>query len=58
MCAEKIVWQENKREVYDQGTGKVKNMIFHRLNVNNDYNFGMGGAAIADQIRGSYRFDH
>ena len=28
------------------------------LNVSNDYNYGMGGADIVDQIRGSYRFDH
>ena len=28
-----------------------------RLNVNGDYNYGMGGAGIEDQIRGSYRSD-
>ena len=33
-------------------------MKFLRLNVNDDYNYGMGGADIADQIHGSYRFDH
>ena len=33
-------------------------MKFLRLNVNDDYNYGMGGADIADQICGSYRFDH
>ena len=33
-------------------------MKFLRLNVNDDYNYGMGGADIADQIRGSYHFDH
>ena len=58
MYAEKIFWDENKREVYDRETGKMKDIIFHRPNVNNDYNFGMGGADIADQIRGLYQFDH
>ena len=28
------------------------------ISVNDEYNFGMGGADIADQVRGSYRFDH
>ena len=33
-------------------------MKFLRLNVNDYYNYGMGGADIADQIRGYYCFDH
>ena len=33
-------------------------MKFLRINVNDVYNYGMGCANIADQIRGSYRFDH
>ena len=33
-------------------------MKFLMLNFNNDYNYGMGGADIADQIRGSYHFYH
>ena len=32
-------------------------MLFLRLNLNDDYNYGMGGADIADQLRGAYRFD-
>ena len=31
---------------------------FLRLNVNDEYNFGMSGADITDQIRGSFCFDH
>ena len=58
MAAEKICWEEKKREVYDKQTGGMKEITFHRLNINDDYNYGMGGADIADQIRGSYRFDH
>ena len=58
MCANRIYWQENERHVYDCQAGKMKKIKFHCLNDNNDYNFGMGGADIADQIRGSYRVDH
>ena len=58
MAAEKIYWQEKVRQVYDRTTGKMKSLKVHRLNVNHEYNFGMGGADIANQIRGSYRFDH
>ena len=36
----------------------MENMKFLQLNVNDDYNYGMGGANITDQISGSYRFDH
>ena len=32
-------------------------MLFLRLNLNDNYNYGMGGADIADQLRGAYRFD-
>ena len=56
MVADKILLEEKIREIYDQTTGKMKDLKFHRLNINNGYNFGMGGADIADQIRGSYRF--
>ena len=58
MAAEKICWETKTREVFNRETGKMGEMKFHRLNVNDDYNYGMGGADIADQIRGSYRFDH
>ena len=58
MVAENICWEEKEREVYDRVKGAMKDMKFHRLNVNDEYNFGMGGADIADQTRGSYRFDH
>ena len=33
-------------------------MKFLRLNVNDDYNYGMGGADIVDQICVSYSFYH
>ena len=58
MSAENIKWVEKKREVYDRSIGRMTTMKFLRLNVNDEYNYGMGGVDIADQIRGSYRFDH
>ena len=36
---------------------KMRVMKFLRLNLNDDYNFGMGGANVANQLRGAYRFD-
>ena len=33
-------------------------MKFLRLNVNDDYNYGMDGADIDEHIRGSYRFEN
>ena len=36
----------------------MKQIGYHRLNINNEYNFGMGGADIVDQLQGLYRFDH
>ena len=32
-------------------------MTFLCLAINDNYNYGMGGADIADQLRGAYRFD-
>ena len=43
--------------MYDKAKKKMVNVPFLRLNINNEYNFGMGGVDIADQLRGSYRFD-
>ena len=58
IAVERIFWREKIRAVYDKYSGAMKDITFHRLNINDDYNSGMGGADIADQIRGSYRFDH
>ena len=44
--------------MYDQSIGRMTTMKFLRLNVNDDYNYGMVSADIAEQIRWSYRFDH
>ena len=58
MAANKIFWEEKERKIYDRNSQAMKVIKFHRLNINDNYNYGMGGADIADQIRGSYRFDH
>ena len=58
MATEIIFWEEKSRDVFDKAKNQMVKMKFLRLNVNDDYNFGMGGADIADQIRGSYCFDH
>ena len=55
--AETIKWREKKQEVYDRQQQQMHVMLFLCPNVNDDYNYGMGGADIADQLQGSYRFD-
>ena len=48
LAAESIEWVEKHREVYNKSLKKMQLMKFLCLNVNNDYNYGMGGADIAD----------
>ena len=40
-----------------QGFKKMVNIPYHRLNVIDDYNNNMNNADIADQLRGTYRWD-
>ena len=56
MEVDNIKWTEKKKKAYDQSIGPMTTMKFLRLNVNNDYNYGMGGSEIADHMLGSYRF--
>ena len=58
MKAESIKWEDKSRPVYDRSIGQMSTMEFLRLNINNDHNCVMGGADIADHMRGCYRFDH
>ena len=55
---EKIKWVQCEKKVYCVETEQVETMMFLRLSINNDYNYGMGGVDIADQLRNYYRFDH
>ena len=56
MEQEHIKWTEKKIEVYDRSIGPMNTIKFLKLNLNDDYNYGMGGSDIADHMLGSYRF--
>ena len=57
MTCEEIKWITKVRSIYDKVKNKMVKVPFLCLNINDDYNFGMGGVDIADQLRGYYRFD-
>ena len=57
MATERIFWEEKGREVFDKATNQMAKMKFLRLNITNEYKYGIGGANIAYQIHGSYCFD-
>ena len=50
MKADSIKWEDKSRPVYDRYIGHMSTMKFLRININDDYNYGMGGDEIADQI--------
>ena len=56
-CVEEVVWMTKSRKVWDKNNHANKNIDFLRLNVVNEYNFGMGGVDIADQLRLQHRVD-
>ena len=58
MRCENIKWVEKTRLVYDKNKGKTIRLKFLRLNVTEDYNYGMGHVDMADQLRNYYRMDH
>jgi len=58
MSAESIQWVENERHVYNVEKQQMEWIKFLRLNVNDDYNNGMGDVDASDQLRNYYRFDH
>ena len=58
MAANKLAWERNERPVYDKTKGKVVNMPFYRTSVQNFYNHYMNSVDTADQLRGSYNFQH
>jgi hypothetical protein len=51
-------WIEKQRKVYDPQEGQCLMMKYLRPNVIDDYNNGMNGVDVADQLRNQYRFDH
>ena len=58
MEAEKIKWEEKTQNVNDKGKGNWVKMKLLRININDDYTYGMGGADVDDHILGSYRHNH
>jgi Transposase IS4 len=57
MSCTSLKWVEKVKVVFDKKTEKRVQMRFLRCKVNDDYNNGMNGVDIADQLRGSYRID-
>ena len=58
MVSEKLKWIVKERLVYNVDTGKSEILRFLRMCNIDEYNRTMGNVDIADQLRGSYRFDH
>ena len=47
-----------EKKVFCVESDQVETLKFLRPSINNDYNYGMGGVDIADQLRHYYHFDH
>jgi hypothetical protein len=58
MSCDSIKWIMKTREVYCVDTKKLETIRFLRLNINDDYNAGMGHVDVSDQLRNYYRMDH
>ena len=56
-AAEKVEWIKKKRKVFRKDLQQIADTTFHRVNVIDMYNFNMNNVDVADQLRGSYRFD-
>ena len=52
MANDRIKWINKKRKVYNKDLGKQVDIDFLRLNITDDYNYGMGQVDISDQLRG------
>ena len=48
MATKRILWEEKSRDVFNKAINRMVKMKFLRLNVNDDYNVGRGGANVAD----------
>lgn len=58
MSAKIIKWVVKERMVFNVDTQEMEGMKFLCLNVNDDYNNGMGDVDVSDQLRNYYRLDH
>jgi len=57
MACTGLKWIEKRKKVFDRESNKNVSMAFLRCEVTDTYNNGMNGVDIADQLRGTYRFD-
>ena len=55
---EKVEWIEKSRKIWRKDTQQLVDVMFHLLNIIDDYNFNMNNVDVVDQLWGSYRFDH
>jgi hypothetical protein len=51
-------WRVKERKVFDKSKNKLVSIKFLRHEMIDDYNNGMNHVDRADQLRGTYRFDH
>ena len=58
MACEKVEWTLKNRKLWDKSQLKMVDKPFYRLNIVDEYNTHMNNVDVADQLRGSYRFDH
>ena len=58
VACEEIKWLNKDLKLVDKTQHTMVAAPFYRVNVIDDYNQFMGNVDIADQLRGSYRFDH
>ena len=54
----KIKWVQCEKKVFCVESDQVETLKFLQLSINNDYNYGMGGVDIADQLQHYYYFNH
>jgi hypothetical protein len=52
-----LKWIEKRKKVFKKETSSNVSMAFLRPEVTDLYNNGMNNMDIADQLRGTYRFD-
>ena len=58
MACTSIKWHEMEKLVYDKMSNQKVRMKFLRSGLIDNYNNGMNKVDQADQLHGSYRFDH
>ena len=58
MVTEMLKWIVKKRSVYNVNTGESETLRFFCMCNIDEYNQTMGNVDIADQLQGSYQFDH